>query len=232
MPRKNRNNHKKTYKHKTHNKKHYKGGKKHNKTRKIYKRNNVLKKSKNNQNKNKNIKHLKMKGGNANLDVAYSQYSETVPFLPHGRPFIPGEVNGLGNGHYYSLASDLHAPNDAIVNTSLHGNIGPYLTSQTGGRKNKSRKNRLSKSNKTYKTNKYYKGKGGGLVPQDIIDLGRHVTGGIKSIYSGFVGTTNPDSNNPNPTFQPTLEKPSELNITPPNIPEMMEKADLQVATM
>jgi hypothetical protein len=221
-------------------------------------------------------KYRKMRGGNigSNIQNAYSTYHDTVPFLPPGNPYNPSEINGLGNGYYYNVASDLHAPNDAIVNTSLHGNIGPSLTAshadsqqqpQTGGRRHKksnkkSNKKSHKKSNKkshkkshkkskkhTYKGGKKYakktrkssqkkriikKHRGGGLIPQDVLDLGRNVMGTVKSTYAGFVGQNVPDNNNPNPTYQPALERPSQLNILPPNIPEITQKADLMAANV
>lgn len=200
--------------------------------------------------------HKKMYGGNADIQQAYGEgsYSETVPFLPPGRPYVAGEINGLGNGYYYPLSSDLHAPNDAIINTSLHGNIGPSLTAPSynasgGGRlrhsrkgtrgkkggtrgtkrmkrtkKSSSRRNRKTRKHTSIKKSKIHKG--GGLLPSDIVNLGRNVVSSVQSAYAGYVGKPVPPQNNPNPTYQPALEQPSKLNIQPPNIPEMSRIGD------
>lgn len=230
-------------------------------------RNNHKNKGRNSKKHSRKMKH--MKGGyitSAELNTAYNNYSESIPFLPPGTPYNPSEVNGLGNGHYYKLSPDLHAPNDAIVNTSLHGNSGPYLTSiepQSGGKrrskkqtkskrksrtnkktrkhkrsssKSKSRTKNNHKGGKKYKKSRkhYYKIKhrGGGLIPQDLLDLGRNAIGTVKSTYAGFIGETIPANNNPNPTYQPTLEKPSPLNIIPPDIPDITRKSDLMSANV
>lgn len=192
--------------------------------------------------------HKKMYGGNADVQQAYGEgsYSETVPFLPPGRPYVAGEINGLGNGYYYPLSSDLHAPNDAIVNTSLHGNIGPSLTApsynasgggsvrhskkKTRGKKGGTRatkgmkRNRKTRKHTSIKKSKAHKG--GGLLPSDIVNLGRNVVSSVQSAYAGYVGKPVPPQNNPNPTYQPALEQPSKLNIQPPNIPEMSRIGD------
>lgn len=203
---------------------------------------------------NLNPYHKKMYGGNADIQQAYGEgsYSENVPFLPPGRPYVAGEINGLGNGYYYPLSSDLHAPNDAIINTSLRGNIGPSLTAPSynasgGGssgvypskketrgikgtkiqkrtKNTSSRRNRKTRKHASIKKSKAHKG--GALLPSDIVNLGRNVVSSVQSAYAGYVGKSVPPQNNPNPTYQPALEQPSKLNIQPPNIPEMSRIGD------
>ena len=49
--------------------------------------------------------------------------------------------------------------------------------------------------------------KGGGLIPQELINVGRNMVYGVKNIYSGYRGYELPASANPNPTYQPEMNK-------------------------
>ena len=84
-----------------------------------------------------------MKGGSysnnvgANIQQAYgpTSYSETVPFVPPGKGYVVGGVNGLEGGYYYNLSPDMHGLNGEIMNTSLHGNTGAIPVLRGGKRK-------------------------------------------------------------------------------------------------
>lgn len=180
--------------------------------RRIYKKTHTRKHSstmkKHTNNKRKYTKHRKNRTHKRHRSMHGGNFNETVPFLPSGNAYQPGEIN-LGKGYYYGLSPDLHAPNDSIMNTSSYGLIG-----------GKRRHNRRVRRHR-----------GGGIIPQQVLDLGRNLMNGAQHVYAGFVGDNVPDSSNPNVMYQPALLKNPEFNIDPMNVPEYMAKNDSAVAS-
>lgn len=157
-------------------------------------------KKKQNRRYTKKRTHRKMKGG----------FNETVPFMPEGGMYQVGDIN-LGQGYYYGLSPDLHAPNDMIMNTSNYSLIGGKRRGHGHGRGRKLRR-------------------GGGIIPQQVLDLGRNLMNGAQHVYAGFVGDTVPASSNPNVIYQPEMLKSPEFNIEPTNVPKIMADNDSAVA--
>jgi hypothetical protein len=57
---------------------------------------------------------------------------------------------------------------------------------------------------------------GGGLtalLPQDLVNFGNSLTGGVSDVYNGYQGKIPPISNNPYPTYQPRLLNPNPEKI-------------------
>jgi len=155
------------------------------------KQNNKMRKHKSQKKQVKRVYH-KMKGGNTVISNA-NPVNSVVPFLPPN------------SSYYYPLTADLHAPNDAIVNTST------IPVSQNGGRKRNAKR-------------------GGGIIPVDILNLGRNAMAGVQSVYNGVVGDNMVPSSYPNITYQPALENPSDLNIDVPDVQTYYTNADSNAA--
>lgn len=73
---------------------------------------------------------------------------------------------------------------------------------------------------------------GGGLIPRDLVDLGRNILAGAKSTYTGYVGDVLPTNNNPNASYQPALEKGAHLDYSSPNMNDILTKADKIAASV
>jgi hypothetical protein len=143
-------------------------------------------------------------------------FNKAVPYLPKGGPYVPGaNDNGLGKGFYYSHSGDLHAPNNFLSSTSnVNANAflpfgselhqGPIGTGQSGG----------------------------GFIPQDLVDLGRNVVYSVKNLYAGYVGEKLPASADPNPTYQPDLERNPQLNSSAPNLNTIRTTANKEAANV
>jgi len=71
--------------------------------------------------------------------------------------------------------------------------------------------------------------KGGGLIPQDIINMGRNVVFGAKQMYSGLRGFQLPASANPDPTYQPELSKNIQLDSQVPNVNNIVKNSKMTV---
>lgn len=65
--------------------------------------------------------------------------------------------------------------------------------------------------------------KGGGILPQDIVDLGRNIIYGGKSVYSGLVGENLSISSNPNVTKQ-NLQM-TDKNVMPTNFNKIFKQS-------
>lgn len=71
---------------------------------------------------------------------------------------------------------------------------------------------------------------GGGIIPQDIVDLGRNIVYGGKSVYSGLVGENMSVSSNPNSTIQNL--KMSGKNVMPTNFNQIFKHSADTVSKM
>lgn len=118
---------------------------------------------------------------------------------PVGYPLVPGNIStwpgvagndqGMGNHYAVSNVGIPSGPFDPPI--SSRGIAEPFSSSfkYGGGRR------RYSRHSRTYKR-KY---KGGGIIPQDLVNLGRSVGHEISSMASKFVGAVNQPVN-PMPT--------------------------------
>lgn len=70
----------------------------------------------------------------------------------------------------------------------------------------------------------------GGLIPSDIVNLGRNVMYGAQNIYSNFMGDTLPASANPNILHQPAMKTTPTMNIQPIDIDKIYTDTDANVA--
>lgn len=87
-----------------------------------------------------------------------------------------------------------------------------------GGKRKKTRKHKR-------------KQKGGGLIPQQLINLGRDIGYQAHSFFNDFRGTTAPV--NPSPTVQPNINKDYKyIGGFPPNVPAIYDKSGKQVAAI
>ena len=70
----------------------------------------------------------------------------------------------------------------------------------------------------------------GGIIPNDIVNLGRNVIYGAQSLYSNAVGDTLTSSADPNILSQPAMKTEPVLDIEPININEIYTQVDSNVA--
>jgi hypothetical protein len=178
----------------------------------------------------KKNKRYSMRGGMSNLNES-SNFNETVPFVPPGGPYVPGASdNGLGKGYYYSLSPDLHAPNNDIL-PSNQINTSSGMSMSGGGRRYR-RNKRNTKNNKYHRHPRYKHLRGGGIIPQDLLDLGRLAGEKVTSYIYGLNGQPMQPSQNPNPTYQPALERESKPIYTPLDLQTAMNRSDKYVASL
>jgi hypothetical protein len=149
-------------------------------------------------------KNRRQKGG---VQTWESNYNMSVPYKPNGGPYQPGSsTNGLNGGYYYGLSKDIHGnrnwyePNNKMNFTESSGKVGNIKQS------------------------------GGGILPQDIVDLGRNIVYGGKSIYSGIVGENMSVSSNPNPTSQNL--KIGSKNVMSTDLQKIFKDSALKVSNM
>ena len=164
-------------------------------------------------NKRRNRRRRKtLKGGRKALSYSLlsqpNQFKETVPYkvgqgIPAGKGSLP--INGR---NYYALAKpNIHAPNGEGLYTPIHMSVPKtFLNGQHGG-------SGLS-----------------ALVPQDLVNLGRSIAGGVETLHDNWVGQTPPISSNV--MVQPISKNKIKLNTTPPNIPKIMHKSNLLSASI
>ena len=185
--------------------------------------------------RNNNIKRHRRKRRTPTLKGGFTQ----LPPYPPGGPYIPGDINGLDGGKYYSLSPDIHAPNGAIINTSVANSNAKLLN---GGaykkrgrrtrRKHKGKKHTRSGTRRhTRRNNKVKKHKGrahrgGGFIPRDLVNLYRTAGNGVKSLYAQATGQHSNPSNNPNPMYQPRMTREHRLNASSPNVSDIFDRAN------
>jgi hypothetical protein len=65
-------------------------------------------------------------------------------------------------------------------------------------------------------SNKQFQNGGGltNLFPQDLVNFGRSLTGGLEGIYAGYQGEPRFDSTYPLPTEQPAMDREIQSPIT------------------
>ena len=71
------------------------------------------------------------------------------------------------------------------------------------------------------------------LVPQDIVNFGRSLTGGVQGAIYGYQGIDRPDSTYPSPTTQPAMSENFKfIDSNPPNIRSIHLNAGKNVAAL
>lgn len=116
------------------------------------------------------------------------------PFV--GQPWsinsLPGQ-NGISNDNNYLASYKDVVANDPSYHQSMNDSGYNSINSKVGGYTYNNKTRRSSRSSSSYK-------KGGGLIPQDLVNLGRDFMYNVNSAYNAFNGYKAPV--NPLPYIQ------------------------------
>ena len=133
-----------------------------------------------------------MKGGNAGCAMCLKGGSTLSPYPPQpafvGAPWKadisnwPGVAGQDGVTNHFSL--NKYVPYDPVADVMQERAGSLFLGEYTGGRK--------KKSNKSKKMSKMSKKRGGGFIPQDLVNFGRTFTYGLGSAYNSINGYAQP----------------------------------------
>ena len=138
---------------------------------------------------------------------------------PISWPGVSLNNNGVTQSNHYMLS-----------NKGIPSGLSdpPEPTNQKGGRR---------KMHKKLRSRKRRHQKGGGsitaLVPQDIVNVGRTVVGTLQDGVNSWKGTPENISFNPNPAYQPVIDKNTQFVGTyTPDITNIYSSANSSVANM
>lgn len=176
----------------------------HKKTLKNQKRN---RKNKHNSHKSRSIVKKHMKGGNVSYTKAPGVNGSWMKGMKQVPPFTPP-------GGPYNPGSSTNG-----LGKGFYYKKNPDLGANADILTPNNKMNFPGKQN------------GGGLIPQDITNLGRNVVYGIQDLYSGYVGETLPPSSDPNPMYQPAIEKNMPMDYRSPDLNEIMDKSNRLAAS-
>jgi hypothetical protein len=177
--------------------------------------------SKNYKRCNKKIKTRKFKGGygKGSGPVGYPWKSNNISTWP-GVKGIDNMSNHLDISKYGIPSGPFDPP---ISTTGMIVKRGGKKTKKKTKKKPNKKTNKKTKKKPNKKTNK--KRKGGGLIPQDLINIGRSVSYGIQNIASNYSSNSSIPVN-PLPTEQTTISQSYKIIPTGvSNIPSIIQNA-------
>ena len=157
----------------------------------------------------KSRRKSKMRGGSTHGPVGYSWNGGDVGTWPGVQASQGVNTNGATMSNHFSLS-----PNGIVVggiepavSTSDDQLINSSSTSMSGGKKRKN--------------NKKGKQQKGGLGLQNFLNLGRAFEAGAKSVYYGYAGEKQPNSDNPFPTQGQYVNSNNTSKTNDNNLPDI-----------
>ena len=143
-------------------------------------------------------------------------------------PGTQGSPNGYTEPNHFKVSPN--GITGGLPNPPIPGNDVQFGSGLSGGNKRKRKTNHKKGGKRKNKTRKGRKQRGGGLIPQDLVNLGRGVGHGFYSLVNDFRGVSAPSS--PSPTDQPIDQNYAYIGEGPPNIPKIIKDAGKSVAAI
>jgi hypothetical protein len=183
-----------------------------------------------------------LKGGGP-AKVGYPWVGGSVKSWPGVKVALGGSTGGTTMSNHFKLSPYGGAVGgfDPAIPTGDYPNTGnPNFPASNptgllhptgmlkGGKRKKAGKRKTNRRKKRGK--KTRKQRGGGIIPQDLVNLGRGVGYGAESLYRGFVGKGSPVS--PSPYNQPIDKNYDYIGGLPPNVPKIFKDAGKSVAAL